>query len=288
MKKAGSFHSLLVALFVVGSLISLGMVAVAADKEIIDPYAYRPGVRNSLGKKRLNEKQLKQVLESLQAKTGFTGLQFDATGFLTLDDPTHFVGGSATARELVQKAIAGSSQLVLENHSYSNTVAFASISENVLFINMVSKARMEHRSVRIDFTDFNKLMGAKEVLASFDLGIVLLHEFVHGALNLIDKIDEWEELGDCERYVNTIRKELNLPERQHYVARSHSILSPTGWTVRMAELQFARTNYKNGTLRTDEFKLNWDIGRVGMGQRENASPTVAGKNNERKSTAAVQ
>ena len=287
MISAGSFRSLLwIALAMLGFIT---MVA-AADKEVVDPYVYRPGLRNSPGKYRLSEKQLNLVLENLREKTGFVGLHFDAAGFLTLDNPARFVGGSATARELVQKAIAGKTQLVLENHSYSATVAFASISENLVYINMTSQARMEHRSVQIDFTDFNKLRGDKDVLASFDLGIVLLHELVHGVMNLVDKVDESEELGDCERVVNTIRKELNLPERQQYVARSHNIQSPQGWTVRMAELQFARTNYKNGTLKTDEYKLNWDISRVGLGlnKQPNTVPNaLAGKNNERKSTASV-
>lgn len=273
-----------------GIWVSLGMDAVAAEKEIIDPHAYRPGVRNSLGKHRLNEKQLKLIVARLAEKTGFTGLQFDAAGFLTLDDPTRFVGGSATARVLVQKAIQGATQLVLENHSYSQKVAFARIDGNLVYMNMASKLRMEHRSVQIDFPDFNKLIGAKEVLASFDLGMVLLHELVHGVLNLVDKVDEWEELGDCERYVNTIRKELNLPERQQYIARSQSLRSSLGWTIHLAELQFARPNYKNGALKTDEYKLHWDISRVGAGQREAttvAPSAVAEKNSERKSTAAI-
>ncbi|MBS1808713.1 MAG: hypothetical protein JST84_11020 [Acidobacteria bacterium] len=287
MKMAGYFRSLIgISLF----LAACTVICASEKKEAPDAYTYRPGVRNTTGKNQLNEKQLKLVIESLQAKTGFTGLRFDEAGFLTLDDPQRFAGGSASARELVEKAIQGKVQLVLENHSYSTKVAFASITNNLVFINMSSKAQMEHRSVHIDFTDFGKLIGSKEVRASFDLGIVLLHEFVHGAMNLLDRVDEWEEIGECERFVNTIRKELELPERQHYVARSQTVQTPMGWTVRMAELQFARTNYKNGTLKTDEFKLNWDVSRVGTGIRETLGPppnVVATKNNERKSTASV-
>lgn len=287
MKYAGCLRVLLLSSFF---WLNFTLV-LAAEKVETDLYAYRPGVRNSLGKQRLNEKQLKLVLEQLRQKTGFTELQFDTTGFLTLDDPTRFVGGSAAARALVQKAIQGTTQLVLENHSYSTKVVFASITENLVYLNMRTKARMEHRSIRLDFTDFHRLVGDKEVLAAFDLGIVLLHELVHGALNLTDRVNEWEELGDCERYTNTIRKELALPERQQYVARARSIQSPLGWTVRLAELQFAQTNYKNGALKTEEFKLTWDVAQVGLGQSTvppASSATMAAKGNERKSTAGMQ
>lgn len=273
-----------------GSLLGLSVGwAWAAEKVEQDAHAYRAGIRNSPTKYRLNDKQLKLVLEQLRQKTGFSHLRFDAAGFLTLDDPTQFVGGSATARALVLTALQGPTQLVLENHSYSPKVAFASISENLIYLNMSTKARCEHRSIQIDFTDFNKLIGDKEVRASFDLGIVLLHELVHGALNLQDRVDEWEELGDCERHTNTIRKELGLPERQQYVARSRSVLSPYGWAVQWAELQFAQTNYKNGTLKTEEYKLTWDVKQVGLGQRTEPLPaTIAAKGSERKSTAAIQ
>lgn len=285
MKYAACIRALLL-----GSLLGLSVGwAWAAEKVEQDAYAYRAGIRNSPTKYRLNDKQLKFVLAQLQQKTGFTTLRFDAAGFLTLDDPTQFVGGSATARALVLTALQGPTQLVLENHSYSAQVAFASISENLVYLNMSTKARCEHRSIQIDFPDFNKLMGEKEVRASFDLGIVLLHELVHGALNLKDDVGEWEELGECERHTNTIRKELGLPERQQYIARSRSVQSPQGWTVQWAELQFARTDYKNGTLKSEEYKLTWDAKQVGLGQRTDSLPaTVAAKSSERKSTAAIQ
>jgi hypothetical protein len=256
-----------------------------------DAHTYRSGVRYTMEKHRLKEKQVKQILASLRQKTGLQELDFDEDGFLMIGDRTRIEGGSASARELVLKALATPLQLILEDHSHSPKVAFASLAKSVVYMNMRTKNQIEHRSLRLDFSDFNKLIGPKEVLSSFDLGIVILHELAHGVMNLPDAVNEWEELGDCERYINTIRKELNLPERQHYVARSHNLQSPLGWTVRMAELQFARTNYKNGALKTDEYKLNWDVNRVGAGEQitTNSLPTtVATKNPARKSTAAIQ
>jgi hypothetical protein len=155
---------------------------------------------------------------------------------------------------------------------------------------MRTKAQIEHLSIRIDFSDFGKLIGAKEVLASFDLGMTILHELVHGVRKLHDSVNEWEDVGDCERYVNTIRKELGLPERQQYVARSQTIVSPVGWMVKIAELQFARTDFRNGKLKTDEYKLTWDVQRVGQGASDNvatALKAITTKKPEQKSTAAV-
>ena len=149
---------------------------------------------------------------------------------------------------------------------------------------------MEHQSVRIDFSDFGKLMGPKEVLASFDLGMTILHELVHGVRKLHDSVNEWEEVGDCERYVNTMRKELGLPERQQYIARSHTVVSPVGWTIKIAELQFARTEFRNGKLKTDEYKLSWDVNRVGLGDQESVTTILNAattKKPDQKSTAAV-
>lgn len=255
-----------------------------------DPLTYRGGLRHSPEKHRLKEKELNRILESLAEKTGWRELGFDAEGFLTLGDRQNFVGGSATARHLLMDAVQFPSQLILENHTHSSKVVFANLGKSTVYLNMRTKAQIEHLPIRIDFSDFGKLVGPKEVRDSFDLGITILHELVHGVRKLHDSVNEWEEVGDCERYVNTIRKELGLPERQQYIARSHTVLSPVGWTVKMAELQFARTDFRNGKLKTDEFKLSWDVNRVGVGDQESVNVSlkaIATKKPEQKSTAAV-
>ncbi len=277
-------------LLVVGLLLSPLLVLRAEVNAQSDPLTYRGGMRHSTGKHRLKEKQLKQVLEGLAEKTGFQEIGFDGDGFLTLGDRRNFVAGSATARDLLMDAVDSPSQLHLENHSYSAQVVFANLGKSTLFYNMRTKAQIEHQPMRLDFSDFGKLIGPKEVLASFDLGMTILHELVHGVRQLHDSVNEWEEVGDCERYVNRMRKELSLPERQQYIARSHTVLSPLGWTVKMAELQFARTDFRNGKLKTDEYKLSWDVNRVGVGDQESVNVTlkaITSKKPEQKSTAAV-
>ncbi len=283
MKRAAA--SLLVVTF----LSVLSVFPAKADSQS-DPLTYRGGIRNSTGKHGLKEKDLKRVLVSLAEKTGFQELSFDAEGFLTIGNPNHFVGGSITARRLLLDAVDFPAQLLLENHSHSSKVVFANLGKSTLYFNMRTKAQIEHQPIRIDFSDFGKLLGAKEVLASFDLGVTLLHELVHGVRKLHDSVNEWEEVGDCERYVNTMRKELGLPERQQYVARSQTVISPIGWTMKMAELQFARTDFRNGKLKTDEYKLSWDVNRVGLGDPESVKQTlqsVAAKKPEQKSSANI-
>ena len=286
MKRAAEIRSFLM----VGLLLSTWLVVRAEVNSPSDPLTYRGGVRNSTGKNRLKEPHLKQVLESLAQKTGFQEVGFDVDGFLTLGDRQNFVGGSATARHLLMDAMDFPTQFSLENHSYSSKVVFANLGQSTLFHNVRTKAQMEHQSVRIDFSDFGKLMGPKEVLASFDLGMTILHELVHGVRKLHDSVNEWEEVGDCERYVNTMRKELGLPERQQYIARSHTVLSPVGWTIKIAELQFARTEFRNGKLKTDEYKLSWDVNRVGLGDQKSVTTILNAattKKPDQKSTAAV-
>jgi hypothetical protein len=270
--------------------VSSWLVFCAQANSTNDLFTYRGGFRNSIGNHRLKEKELKRVLEGLAAKTGFRELHFDADGFLTLGDRRNFVGGSDTARQLLMDAVDGASQLLLESHNHSQKVVFANLGQGTMFHNMRTNVRTEHLAIRIDFSDFGKLIGAKEVLASFDLGMTILHELVHGVRKLHDSVNEWEDVGDCERYVNTIRKELGLPERQQYVARSQTILSGAGWAVNMAELQFARTDFRSGKLKTDEYKLTWDVQRVGQGASESipaALKSITTKKPEQKSTAAV-
>ncbi len=287
MRRTAAIQCLLMAGFLFGALLLLRTEAVSQS----DPLTYRGGIRNHSGKYRLKEKELKRVLEDLASKTGLRELSFDVDGFLTLGNRAHFVGGSATARQLVIDAVDFSAQLILENHSYSQKVVFANLGASTVFANMRTKVQIEHQPIRIDFADFNKLVGPKEVRDSFDLGITILHELVHGVRKLHDSVNEMEEVGDCERYVNTIRKELGLPERQQYIARSQIIQSSVGWAVKIAELQFARTDFRNGQLKTDEYKLSWDVNRVGVGEQDStnsALKAITEKKPEQKSTAAMQ
>ena len=179
-----------------------------------DPLRYHSGIRNS-PTRGLEKKQLQAVIKSLKLKTGWTDLYFDTDGFLQIGDETRYEGGSAVARELLSAVIAGDDAYDLEQHDRSRIIAFARLGSPISYQSLRSRNQIEVLPVEIDFADFDRLRGEGVVIASFDLGMVLLHEFAHGILGLRDTSTPGDALGDCETHINKIRRELNLPERQN-------------------------------------------------------------------------
>jgi hypothetical protein len=244
-----------------------------------DPLFFQPGLRNSDGSRKLNNRQLQMVIESLRHKTGFLEMRFDENGFLTLGDRTRVAGGSAVARELLIAAVDGGRILELENHTNSLSVSFAQIRvgddrvdlsreprieagrEHVHF---KPKARTTALRILIDFADFSQLCGEREVLAAFDLGFAVLHELGHGALQLRDSTD-LTRLGECEEYINRIRRDLGLPERLRYFTQDQRAVRPLAQTFLQAEQVFVRAVEKQGRIKTEWFYLRWDIEKVGQG-----------------------
>jgi hypothetical protein len=225
-------------------------------------YCPQAGLRNSNGSRRLSAMQLQRALESLRHKTGFLELRFDESGFLTLGDRTRFVGGSATARELLIATVDGRVAIELEAHDYSSHIAFAHITAGTAYTNFQTKARIEARQVQLDFSDFAELRGEREVIAAFDLGFAILHELVHGVWGLRDAVGKMNELGACDEQINRMRRELNLPERQGYSAGAQAVLSNPAGATKRAELVFARERMESGRARTERFYLRWDAKRV--------------------------
>jgi hypothetical protein len=231
-----------------------------------DPFRFRGGLRNSPGERKLNAKQLDAVLTSLRDKAGLLEMRFDENGFLTLGDQTKFYGGSATARALLNAAAPMAHAVDLESHMYSSKVAFARLANPVVYRNYSSGAKIDLFPLEIDFSDFSKLRGDRQALAAFDLGFVILHELGHAALGLRDATGDPEGLGECEALINRIRSELNLPERQTYIAQTYSAPAPSptrGW-ITFAELVFARATEKQGRMRIEKFNLRWEASRVGQ------------------------
>lgn len=246
------------------ALLALTLLTAGFDVLAADPLRYQGGLRNSAGPRQLNTKQLEQLLQNLRAKTGFLELNFDGDGFLALGDATKFIGGSETARALVAAAVKISHVIELESHSRSALVAFARLGQPVVYISMATKRQIEAYPVEIDFTDFNYLRGDKRVLAAFDLGFVVLHELAHAALGLHDTMEDADSPGECEEHINRIRRELNLPERQHYIARTFQMAASASYkTTRQAELSFAQTVEQQGRVKLEKLYLNWEAERVG-------------------------
>jgi len=230
-----------------------------------DSLRYRGGLRNSPGARKLNAKQLAAVLTSLRDRAGLIEMRFDENGFLTLGDRTKFFGGSAIARALLDAAATMGHAVDLESHMYSSNVAFARLAKPLAYQHFSSGAKIDVYPLEIDFSDFSRLRGDRPALAAFDLGFVILHELGHAALGLRDDADDPQGTGECEALINRIRRELNLPERQTYLAQTHMSpnLTPTRGSTKFAELTFARTVEKQGRMQIEKFNLRWEASKVG-------------------------
>ncbi len=232
---------------------------------------YQFGVRNS-PERPLKTAQLAALLESLRRKSGFQEIHFDKDGFLRLGDRTKLDGGSAVARELLVAAVDRSKAIDLENHDRSSKVAFARLTSSIIFISKATGAQVEVYPIEIDFGDFAHLRGAREVIEAFDIGFVVMHELAHAALGLHDALINGQGPGECEEFINLIRRDLGIPERQNYAAKTFgrvaiSFQKPS----RLAELIFA---YAPGRGRTKPqlLNLNWEAERVGVVRQEEYKP----------------
>lgn len=243
-----------------------------------NPLNYRSGLRNSSNRHRLKAKQLTAVIESLRVKTGFLEMHFDEQGFLRLGDRSLITGGSVSARALLVAAVEGNKAIALENHDHSANVAFARTGSPTIYESRLTGARMEMQPVEIDFSDFLHLQGPKEARAAFDLGFVLLHELGHCALNLHDVESDSTEIGECESYVNRIRRELGMPEREQYAARMQSAaIWPWQPKTLRAELTFARLIEKQGQTKTESLSLSWEYEKVSLGAATFKPASMAAK-----------
>ncbi len=247
-------------------LLALALVCAAPPLESAAPDAllrFRPGLRNSAGKHRLSAPQLQAVLDSLRHKTGFLEMRFDESGFLTLGDRTRIAGGSATARALIIATVDGSQTFDLECQDRSPHIAFARLAIGSVCENAPTRTRVVVRPLQLDFEDFAWLLGNREALSAFDPGFAVLHELGHGVLHLHDAVDDTTRLGECDEHINRVRRELDLPERQHYSPRLR-VLGLAGSTNVLAELLFVRTGGESGRAKTGKFYVRWDVGKVAI------------------------
>ncbi len=219
------------------------------------PNQFATGVRNSSGFRRLNDKQLQIIQESLRQKSGFVELSFNQNGVLTLGNRQNIAGGSAKAQALLIKAVDSVDFFELESCERSLEIAFAELQASNDRIDAVGK-RTSIYQLRLDFADFNHLSGAREAKAAFDIGISLLHELTHGVLKLQDpRIEETDQIGECDAFINQIRRELQLPERLYYHP-GIAITTLAGKRLVHARLMFATRATANSQPRA-QYSLYW-------------------------------
>lgn len=240
---------------------------IPASRTTRNKQIYRSGLRNSFTEYPLNATELELVLAQLRHKTGFVSLRFDEAGFLVIDDRSQIIGGSPTARELLVAAIDGPQSILLQSHNRSTKVAFGRASHGAIYTSWQSNRNIEASLVEIDFMDFKKLRGHRKAIEAFDPGFVLLHELCHIVLSLHDPSEKVGKAGDCETYVNRIRRELGIPERQQYAATtSTKHLSLSTPTATVAQLIFAQTqpgDEPGERSKTKRFFTWWNSQEVG-------------------------
>jgi hypothetical protein len=214
------------------------------------------GVRNNSGPRRLNERQLQMLRESLRHKSGFVELGFDQQGALTLGNRQNIEDGSATARALLVAAVDSANLYELESHERSPEIAFAQIHESIVRLIPETSQRTTIHRVQLDFADFEWLDGAREAKAAFDIGLVLLHELAHGVLKLRDPQGGTDQIGECDAHVNQMRRELQLPERLYFYPSVTVMQISAGLRVVKARLVFVERAAANAKPSA-QYSLTW-------------------------------
>ena len=224
-----------------------------------EPYRFRAGLRTS-NELPLKPSELESLLNGLRFCTGFMELRFEESGQLYLGDRTHLDGGSNTARELLVAAVDSQDSFIVESRRHSPTIGFAEIEATDIYIDTM---RLKHDvwRVRLDFSDFVYLRGPDKAVGSFGPAFVLLHELGHGVLKKRDLLTKVDKLGECERHVNLIRRELGLPERESYQSRGFMAVSPGSSAESLqAEFTFSMIDPQSGKKKT--FYVRFDVDRV--------------------------
>lgn len=273
----------LVIVFLIG-LSRFCSLSTNAQQPVAEPYA--PGLRNSAVGHPLSVEEMLVVQTQLRQKTGFVQLHFDEAGFLKIENRSHIDGGSALARKLVLAAADSKKSINLQSHNRSLKVSFARLTRGINWANLRTGVQLDAEIIELDFDDFNHLHGDQKAVEAFDPGFALLHELGHAVLELRDSAPRAKTAGDCEAYINGIRRELGIPQRRHYTADLYRRARfQSGLTITVAELTFEEISTsahteKHGSSR--RFYLRWDAQQVGE-----ARPALRSTDRKRKARAGL-
>ncbi len=181
-------------------------------QELMHPLEMRfePGIKNSPAQLGMKFAQADTLTNSLRSISGYQELAFDERGYLVLGKRVS--GGSELARMLLRTAVESSEVFEIESVEGSDTVAFGAFI-SVQFNNS-ERGAIAFNRIQLDFQDFGELRGDASLMDSFDPGFVFLHELAHGVWELPD--EGRGGLGECEAFINQIRRQLGLPERLRY------------------------------------------------------------------------
>lgn len=198
-----------------------------------------------------------ELIQRLQLITGWRELHFDRNGLLTVN-PIRFVGGSASARELLKNALAGEKLIVLEGANARSDVVFCRVDLGQW--RQTNQARPTTYVVIIDFNDFKYVSGDREARAAFDVGWAVLHELEH-IVNGSADTDVAGTGGDCEASINRMRTELDLPIRASYYFTFLPVKTDLHLISKFVRLPF--DGRAPGSDKRKRYWLIWDAMLVG-------------------------
>ncbi len=205
----------------------------------------------------VSERHREELANRLRAITGWDGLKFDAAGVLQLSDSDR-ADGSASARDLLSRAVSGRRVILLEDASSRKDVVFCRVVLGKLVQESLSSS--EIHVVLIDFDDFRQVSGDKQARAAFNVGWAVLHEIDHVVVDSADPQQD-TSAGDCEGHINKMRRELGLPVRSSYFFSFLPISNDGVLISRFVRLGFDHTVGR--TAKPKRYWLIWDAAVVG-------------------------
>ena len=219
--------------------------------------------------------QRQELTDSLRSITGWSSLHFDRQGLLQVGtEPV--ATGSATARNLLARAVEGDKVIVFEDASARLDVAFCRVVEARWLTN--TGTRLPAFVVLIDFADFREIIGDKEAREAFNVGWGVLHELDHVVSDSKDS-EEQGLLGECETHINEMRREVGLPVRADYFYAESPLKADPNFTSNLVRLSFEQ--YDPNKLRTRRYWIVWDARVVGGLATINQTAAVQGVRSHR-------
>ncbi|CAN5715807.1 hypothetical protein BH20ACI3_BH20ACI3_05330 [soil metagenome] len=213
-------------------------------------------ISNVVCRSGLVSQRREELAGHLRKITGWSDLRFDRLGALRLG--TNPLGGSKKARELLSRAVMGGTAVVLEDASKLADVAFCQVLPGKWKEN-VPDSRPAF-VVRIDFADFENVIGDAPALRAFDAGWGLLHELDHIVNNSLDATCLGDP-GKCEAHINEMRRECGLPQRAEYFHTYSPLTLDSHFITRLVQLSFEQK--EPPSKKKKRYLVVWDANLVG-------------------------
>ena len=225
--------------------------------QTIHAQAATPKHSNIISRPELRSIRRDELTRRLREITGWQNLHFDAEGALRFGQ--FISGGSPAARELLAAGAAGPHLIVLEDASNREDVAFCRVVEGRWTSG--GEAKPQVQIILIDFADFAHVRGDKAALLAFNSGWGVLHEIAH-VVHDADDAERGGEVGECEKLINSMRRECGMAERAEYFYTPLPGLETSDFKTRFVRLAFEERRSATGR-RKQRYWLIWDMRVVG-------------------------